>query len=241
MKLAPLARICRVVANRRYLRARRKAFPGYGVRGPDPRYHSQWGQDQFVAEHFGFKRGGFFVDIGASDGVTFSNTLFLERELNWRGIAVEPLPEAFSKLQANRACDAVRGCVLDVVGPVRFMVLEGYTEMLSGVVDSYDARHLERIDREQASFGGTRVVISVPSFTLASLLERFGVREIDFLSVDTEGSELAVLRSMDVDRTTVRVITVENNYLCSDLWRLMVRNGYRLAAVLGCDEVYIRR
>ena len=76
---------------------------------------SQLGQDILVDEYFGGKRGGVFVDIGAYDGVTFSNTLMLERERGWTGVCIEPLPDVFAELRQNRGCVCVQACIGDRV------------------------------------------------------------------------------------------------------------------------------
>ncbi len=73
---------------------------GLDRRGVLVKFHSQVGQDRFLLENFfRGKRGGVFVDIGAYDGETFSNSLFFERTMGWTGLCVEPLPSAFEKLQ----------------------------------------------------------------------------------------------------------------------------------------------
>ena len=72
---------------------------------------SQLGQDKIVDEYFRGKRHGVFVDIGAYDGLTFSNTLMLERERDWTGICIEPLPDIFAELRKNRRCICVQACI----------------------------------------------------------------------------------------------------------------------------------
>jgi hypothetical protein len=64
-------------------------------------------------------RHGIFVDVGANDGVTFSNTLWLERQLGWSGLAIEPNPEVFAKLCANRRCTTLSLCVSEKTGGVQ--------------------------------------------------------------------------------------------------------------------------
>ena len=77
-----------------------------------PGYHSQHGQDRFVADLlFHSKRGGVFVDVGAYEGITFSNTLHFEREFGWTGIAVEPHPASFAELAASRNCLVSNCCM----------------------------------------------------------------------------------------------------------------------------------
>ena len=113
-------------------------------------YFSQSGQDKWIVEKlFAGKQKGTFVDIGANDGITFSNTYFLEK-MGWNGLAVEPIPSAYEKLVKNRKCITVNCCIAPKTGKERFRVITGYSEMLSGLIDEYDPRHLARIE------GGTR-------------------------------------------------------------------------------------
>jgi hypothetical protein len=67
-------------------------------------FHSQIGQDQWVHSVLGDKRYGFFVELGACDGISLSNTLFFERSLNWNGICIEPEQSMFDQLVRNRTC-----------------------------------------------------------------------------------------------------------------------------------------
>ena len=121
-----------------------------------PPYHGQYGQDQiFHEELFGGRKGGVFVDVGAHDGVSFSNTLFFERELGWRGLCIEPIPEIFDDLAKNRSAICVRACVARKTGSKKFLRVRGYAEMLSGMLDSYDPRHAARLHKEVQEAGGS--------------------------------------------------------------------------------------
>ena len=205
-------------------------------------YYSQFGQDRFVAEELlpGLQ-GGTFVDIGANDGVTFSNTFHFEKELGWRGVAFEPLPWAFEKLRLSRRCILVNGCVTDFDGETSFVACEGPTEMLSGIASKFDPEHMARIDAAMAEFGGARREITVRCYRLDGVLKANGISHVDYLSVDTEGGEFDILRSIDFRATPVSVITVENNTNTLNIRRLLEPAGFELVAVTGADEVYRHR
>lgn len=202
-------------------------------------YFSQCGQDKLVAEQLlpGL-RNGIFVEIGAHDGITYSNTVYLERERGWQGIAVEPIPEVFNRLQRNRRCQCLNACIGKADGTVRFQALDGYSQMLSGIVDEYDERHLDRIGKELVEHGGEAREIEVQCFRMCSLLELYGVTSIDYLSIDVEGGEYDILLGLDFSRISVKVIGVENNYRDARIPRLLVRNGYVFHAMAG-DEFYV--
>lgn len=203
-------------------------------------YYSQVGQDRFLHQRFfAGRRGGTFVDIGAYDGRTFSNSLFFEESLGWTGLCVEPLPSEFAKLAACRTATCVNGCVADYEGFGDLLDVDAEVDakMLSGLVDNYDPRHLERIQR----FEKSRSVIRVPVTTFSGLLDRHGIRRVDYCSIDTEGSELRILQSLDFDRFEISVFSIENNYRDSRIRDFMASKGYAFVAALeGYDEVYRR-
>jgi hypothetical protein len=115
------------------------------------KFHSQVGQDRFLLENFfRGKRQGVFVDIGAYDGETFSNSLFFERSMGWTGLCVEPLPSAFAKLRAIRKAICENVCVADFEGEAEFTEADdpGRNEkMLSGLSKQFDNRHLRFMKR----------------------------------------------------------------------------------------------
>jgi FkbM family methyltransferase len=204
-------------------------------------YFSQCGQDKWVMETaFPGLRGGVFVDIGAHDGISFSNTYVLERSMGWTGLAIEPMPDVCDRLERNRRCLKVRGCIGGFNGTAAFLRISGYSEMLSGLVDQYDPRHLERIRHEVSAHGGTLEEIQVPCFRLDALLAEHGLRAVDYLSLDVEGAEYEILKNIDFAKIDVRLWGIENNYRDPRIPKLMGENGYDLVAIVG-DELYLKR
>ena len=205
-------------------------------------YHSQYGQDRvFHEELFRGKRDGVFVEIGAHDGVSFNNTLFFERELGWRGLCVEPIPEVFEQLARNRSAITVQACVAQQSGRKQFLRVRGYAEMLSGMVDAYDPRHLSRIESEIQQEGGSSETIDVEAIRLDELLRKHGIDSIDLLCIDVEGAEREVLASFDLRRIRPAVVCIENNYSDRMIWKTFRRAGYRPYTRIRQDEIYVRR
>jgi FkbM family methyltransferase len=176
-------------------------------------YHSQSGQDQFLDQEIfrGYRRG-VFVEVGAWDGVDLSNTAFFERERGWTGLAIEPLPDRYQQLVANRTCDALNVAISDTEGESEFLAISGPTSMLSGLVSTYDQRHVVRINREAAELGAEKTVLRVPTRRLDSIFREKGLTRIHYLSIDVEGAEFACLRSIDFNAEYIDVIGFENNY-----------------------------
>ena len=173
-------------------------------------FHSQYGQDKFVRETF-FPNAdhGVFLDVGADDGVDRNNTLFFETR-GWTGVCVEPSPARFAALARNRRCECLNVAISFTPGEAEFLDITGYGKGLSGIVRNYDPRHLERIERETTgnTLTTSKRVVHVPAVTLASLLATRGLGHIDYCSIDVEGSELDVLRSIEWSAVTFGVLTV---------------------------------
>jgi FkbM family methyltransferase len=203
-------------------------------------YHSQYGQDKLVAETLlpGL-RNGVFVDIGAHDGVTLSNTLYFEEKLGWTGVAIEPNPAVFARLQKNRRCATVNAGVAKVTSRQKFRVVNGPAEMLSGLVTEYDARHEERIAREVRERGGSMEEIEIYCWNFTELMHKHGITKVDYLSIDVEGGEWAIVSGMDWSALPIRVVGVENNYNERRVMQFLKKQGYRVAHIAG-DEFYVK-
>lgn len=204
-------------------------------------YKSQCCQDQFVNEHFFHDmKGGFFLDIGAHDGQSFSNTWYLEKNCNWFGICFEPLPHLYKKLKECRTCICVNACVSAIQGALPFLHIDGCDEMLSGLCGTYDQRALNAVMSDIKQFGGDFKVLQLPSVRLDSVLEQFGVTHVDYLSLDTEGNELEILKTIDFSKITINVIDVENNYNEPFIKDFLTANGYTFVTRLTVDDIYVR-
>ncbi len=205
-------------------------------------YYSQTKQDEFLdIEVFKNKQNGFFLDIGAHDGITLSNTYFFEKNRNWKGVCIEPLPEIFSKLSENRNCNLVNGCIGKENGEEKFIMITGYSEMLSGLARNYNLEHLNRIDNEISKYGGSKEIISVKSYNINSLLNDLGVKNVDYCSIDVEGSEYEIIQTFDFSKVNVSVFSIENNYNDKNLRNYLKKNGYILFDRLGDDDIFLKK
>lgn len=201
-----------------------------------------FGQDSFVIDALDGMRNGFFLDSGASDGIKGSNTYRLETELGWRGICVEPNPEFFSALVQNRRCHCVNCCLYDRNGDVEFVE----ADVLGGILDEYHPRLLRQAS---AAFqvpvdpAGRPATVTRPARTVPSVLAQFGAPPvIDYWSLDTEGSELAILKSFPFDRYTIRILTVEHNWfpVREEIAAFLAHHGYRRVRELAVDDCYVK-
>lgn len=203
------------------------------------KFYSQDGQDKFILKLFKNKKRGIFLDIGAFDGVTFSNTYTLENEFNWDGICVEPNPLIFTKLKESRKCLCINCCIGSKNGHYKFMAVSGAASMLSGLIDAMDQRHLNRINDTIAIYGGTKQVIDLPVFSATQIIiENQNIRTIDYCNIDVEGGEMEVLMSIDFTKIKIKVFTIENNNDTVVVRSFLKQYGYKFLWKLGADEVY---
>lgn len=205
-------------------------------------YYSQNGQDKYLVESvFKRKKNGVFFDIGAHDGISYSNTYYFEKELGWTGVCVEPQDENFELLAHNRTCICVHGGIFDTEGELEFIKVNGPSEMLSGLAHTYDPRHLERARREVAQFGGSIAVLKIKTFRFNEVCAQNNITHIDFLSIDTEGSEEKIIKSIDFAAIDISVIAVENNYRENTVQHFLYTQGYTLVCTIGADDIYLKQ
>lgn len=207
----------------------------------EPFFKSQYKQDQFLYEKFfKEKRNGIFVDIGAHNGVTLSNTYFFEKKMNWSGICIEPIPEVFKALKKNRTAKCVQGCICSGRDTTQFLQITGYNNMLSGILDKYSKEHMERIKRESEYWACSEKIITVKCYDLTKLLVENNIFHVDYLSLDTEGGELEILKSINFDLIDIKTISVENNYNSEEFQLFLKSVGFKKIKNLGCDEIYCK-
>lgn len=168
--------------------------------------HAQIMQDLWALYMLGEKRGGFFVEFGACDGQKLSNTLLLERAYGWTGILAEPNPVWHEALKRNRTARICTDCVAARSGEVvEFLSADQMPELsrIAGIVPNDVHERNGNRDRQ------TRFAVN--TISLNDLLESQGApRVVDYLSLDTEGSEYEILRTTDFDRWSFRLISVEH-------------------------------
>jgi FkbM family methyltransferase len=200
---------------------------------------SQLLQDLFVIFFLNGKEGGFFVEFGATDGILLSNTLLLERRFQWKGILAEPATCWHQALRKNRSASIETRCVWSESG-AKLEFKETSAPEYSTVNPLVD----KDFNREARKHGESYLVDTI---SLNHLLRDHNCpKHIDYLSIDTEGSELAILRSFDFGSYDIEIITVEHNYCEPDraeINALVTANGFiRLFEALSkFDDWYVKR
>ncbi len=175
-------------------------------------YYGQHGEDFVLMRFFDHKPVGFYIDVGAFDGLFLSNSYAFEKH-GWEGLCIEPHPQFYSRcrdLRVNAKCINVACAREDNAMGIEFFAEE--SGLLSGAKKERDAEVAGTYDRQGLTFGGFETT-TVAAARLSTLLETYApaVAEIDFLSLDVEGTELEVLRGLDMARFKPRVLIVEAN------------------------------
>jgi FkbM family methyltransferase len=165
----------------------------------------------------------YFVEFGATDGKTSSNSYLLEQKYGWSGILAEPNPIWHEKLHKNRSCNITEKCVFSKSGETLEFLMTDAADLAT--IKGFGRDDEFKAEREKAK------TISVETISLYDMLDEYGAPEvIDFMSVDTEGSEYGILNAFfqKNDKYEVRCITVEHNFTMRDkLFELMTANGYK--------------
>ncbi len=170
-----------------------------------PLSHAQLRQDLFVLTELGFKRCGYFVEFGAASGKELSNTWLLEKHFGWSGILAEPAKCWHERLAANRTCVIENRCVWKSTGDS----LE-FAEASEAEISTLTP--FKGGDQHAAARRSSRHY-QVETISLNDLMaEHKAPDSPDYLSIDTEGSELEILQAFDFKRHPFKVITCEHNF-----------------------------
>ena len=171
------------------------------------KYTSQSGQDKIIKNFFfNNKKKGYFIEIGAYDGIMGSNCYYFEKYLDWNGIAIEPSPNQFEKLKKNRKCKLLNQAISHEVKEVEFIeVIEGLTQM-SGINDNDYRETLDIITNNKISKTKS---YNLKTVTFDEIVPKNF--DIDYISIDIEGGEMNLLNSINFNNYNIKVISVENN------------------------------
>ena len=194
-----------------------------------PHSKAQLAQDLFAIAFTDSTSPRFFVEFGATDGVNLSNTWLLEKKLGWNGILAEPAATWHDALTKNRGCIIDTRCVARTSGcKYQFLEVGNTTEgsaELSGVKEF--ANNGDWASKIRLS---TSKEYEVETISLDDLLQEHNApSDIQFLSLDTEGSELDILEGYSFKKRTIRSICVEHNYVESNrkaINALLLKKGY---------------
>lgn len=193
-------------------------------------------QDLWVLFELGEKRDGYFVEFGACDGIKYSNTYMLETLYGWRGALAEPAKIWHNELLLNRSAYISRDCIYAKTGD---SVVFNETD-----VPAVSTIHTFSFGDEHAEVRQHGKQYDVRTISLMDFLASARApAEIDYLSIDTEGSEFDILEKLDFNAYRIKLISVEHNYtpMREAIFELLLSKGYRrkFPAFSRFDDWYV--
>jgi hypothetical protein len=189
---------------------------------------SQIFQDLFAYFFTNFKKKGTFIEIGGGDGVNLSNTYILEKKFKWKGIICEP----DNRLHANIL--AKRKCFLET-RPISGYSNKNIYFFFKGLYDSYTKNNYNSSAKK------------LKSISLNDLIKKYQLgKNIDFISIDTEGNELDIIKNFDFKKYKVKIFTIEHNFkktVRDNIYKILTKNNYErvFKYISYMDDWYIKR
>ncbi|BEI38366.1 hypothetical protein PHIN8_03100 [Polynucleobacter sp. HIN8] len=178
-------------------------------------------QDKWVVNATNKKKYGYFVDLAATSGIIENNTYLLEKKFKWNGIAIEPNPNYYKRLVFNRSCHCINYPISSEPIEVDFVFNRGIGGIISEFTDNNPSKRSALINKLKKNGS----VKKLKTKRLEDILKFFEApREIDYLSLDIEGSELDVLKKFPFDQYRFNLMTIERPP--RELCELLFKNDY---------------
>jgi len=205
-------------------------------------YYSQAGEDEYLnANYFKNKKNGKYIELGALDGVLYSNTKFFEDQLGWNGILIEPHPEKFKDLEMNRPNNILSNIV--VSNQTDELLFRYFVDNYAGVSGVENTLPMEHFQGFYMCVNEPQAYITLKPDSLTNIIKKSHIERFDLLSLDVEGHEYEVLLSWDFS-IPIDVILIETlggsqskkEELCR---QLLIQNGYKFSEKYKHNEIFI--
>ena len=200
-------------------------------------FRAQNGEDRWLDDFFGHKRNGFFVEVGAFDGVNLSNTYHFE-QIGWTGVLIEPDPDKAALCRTNRPGSKTYQCA--AAGSPEITEITFYRVEAGEVYSTTELTgdHARRVEQ----MGLASSAMSVPARTLDAILQEARASTPDFVSIDVEGAEMEVLRGFDIGRWKPKVVLIESNskFRLPKIRDYFTSNGYAFRCSIDVNDFYLR-
>ena len=177
----------------------------------------KWNEDSFggvhikILEYLQNIENGFFVEVGAHDGISQSNTLILE-QCGWKGLLIEASDVLFKKCRENRKC-----------------IIENYALVSS----LYDKKFIKSTNSIHEVHNNEGIILMgddedgiCPTITFAELARNHNIKKVDIFFLDVESYEIEVLNGIDFNEVDITYFVIEVNYTIEEMDKLMLKNGY---------------
>lgn len=204
------------------------------------KFYSQIEQDKYyIQQIIKYKSNGIFFEAGGYDGITGSNTYFLEKYLNWSGIIVECNPNMLKKLKNNRKCIICDRALYEesdkeirLVVPTGIERYDGKEQLCS--LEKCSRLNIKKFSNEFKSMK----TINVKTINIMDLFQKNNIKHIDYFSLDIEGYELNILNTIDFDKINIDFFTIEwsnNEKIKNDLIKFMTSKKYKINRINKWD------
>lgn len=198
--------------------------------------YSQFGQSNYMNGLMNNKKNGFFIESGAHDGESLSNSLFFEKNLNWTGLLIEPLSDSFNKLMTkNRNVFALNACIAKkkpFIAKFRIAnVFSGRQDQMNQDQANYINQHVDKNVRNEY----------IPCFSLNTILQALGISNIDMFSLDIEGGEWDVIESINYNKFNIGLFCIEWFHLKENKQKVsnhLTKNGYKFVSEKDIDYYF---
>jgi FkbM family methyltransferase len=199
-------------------------------------FTSQHGEDKFMTQFFDNEYKGVCIEVGAYDGKTLSNTYYFEQK-GWNCLCIEPIQSAFKECTKIRK-NAIQCCIGEKDSENKEFKIYHLNTNLCAISSLVPDERLVESHKHLITNVSTQ---SVAVRSLTSLLNELNFpKSIDFISIDTENTELDVLKSIDFSIYSIKYFIIENNYnepFCEDYLKQF---GYKKIYRLAVNDFYVK-
>tara|TARA_R110000824_G_scaffold119521_1_gene273614 strand:+ start:519 stop:1208 length:690 start_codon:yes stop_codon:yes gene_type:complete len=206
-------------------------------------YYGQWETDKVIETYFPEGYKGVCIEVGAANGVKGSNTLYFE-ERGWGVLCIEPNSEHRESLEKYRKLVRYFACGSQT-GTFPLTIFRVGKNNITSSLTSLDPD--KRLVEDHIDLISEKYELEVKVETLSNIIENEvegtlfeSIREIDFISIDTEGTELDVLKGLDFSQYSVTLLVVENNYNDKEIEDFMMSKGYRKDRRYKINDFYVK-
>lgn len=205
------------------------------------KFYGQAQEDEYLYNtYFKTKKNGKYIELGAMDGILYSNTKFFEDDLNWTGVLIEPNSFQYEKLKVNRPNNYLfNNLVSDINEELEFKFFVDEYAGVSGVTQTLPSEHLSGFFKVINAPQGS---VRIKPVTFTSIIEKTDIKHFDFLSLDVEGHEVNVLKSWDfsvpIDIILIETLggsQIKNERICHEI---LLKNNYELIEVYKHNKIY---
>tara|TARA_B100001996_G_C18656459_1_gene591399 strand:+ start:1316 stop:2113 length:798 start_codon:yes stop_codon:yes gene_type:complete len=185
---------------------------------------SQIFQDLFVINETNYKKNGYFIEIGAADGMYFSNTYLLESKFSWNGLVVEPVQTWHEDLYKNRSCIISTDCLHSTSE-----VEVEFNETVKPAFSFINIKNPKGLDNSKNMKQKVKDSYILKTISMNDLFEKYDIpNQVDYLSIDVEGAEYDILKTFNFEQYKISIITIEHGFTKNreKIFELLTSKGY---------------